>query len=65
MTKPRRNRPAPAAESLLHRLGEEPAGVSPDEEIQEAADLLPHQEPPAPTSGDGGETDPCLIDPAD
>ena len=48
----------------LDRLGEEPAKITPAEELREAADLLPQQEPPVPLRPlqDG---EPRLMDPAD
>jgi hypothetical protein len=59
----------------LRRLGEKPAEITPAEEIQEAADLLPQQEPeppprerpqpPSDPSLSADEVDPGLMDPAD
>jgi len=41
----------------------EPSMPSPEDVLQEAADLLPHQEPPEIPRSD--YVDPALIDPAD
>ena len=68
MKKPRRR-------DTLERLGENPAEITPAEELQEAADLLSQQEPeppprerprpPSDPSLSADEIDPGLMDPAD
>jgi hypothetical protein len=51
------------------RGGLEPEGVKPslEDELEEATELLSHQEPPAPAIPEprSEDTDPLMIDPAD